>query len=108
MTVFARIARELSRRRPEVPLLVVEDRGTADAMARVPLDLSGLSNRHRMAHTPDPRDFYPVSRAVPTARAGAPWPAAIERLWDDPDRSSRRGIGSAPGRGPALARPTSG
>lgn len=64
MTVFARIALELGRRRPEVPLLVVEGRGTSDAMAGVPLDLSGLANLHGMAHTPDPRDFYRVSRAV--------------------------------------------
>lgn len=64
VTVFARIAAELGRRRPEIPLLVVEARGTADWLARVPLDLSGLENLHRMANTPDPRAFYRVSRAV--------------------------------------------
>jgi glycosyltransferase involved in cell wall biosynthesis len=62
--VFARIALELGRRRPEIPLLVVEGRGTADGLARVPADLSGLTNLHRMANTPDPRDFYRVSRVV--------------------------------------------
>ena len=31
--VFARIALELGRRRPEIPLLVVEGRGTADGLA---------------------------------------------------------------------------
>ncbi len=62
--VFARIALELGRRRPEVPLLVVEGRGTADGLARVPVDLSGLTNLHRMANTPDPRAFYRVSRVV--------------------------------------------
>ena len=31
---------------------------------RLPVDLSGLTNLHRMANTPDPRDFYRVSRAV--------------------------------------------
>jgi glycosyltransferase involved in cell wall biosynthesis len=30
----------------------------------LPVDLSGLENLHRMAMTPDPRDFYAVSRAV--------------------------------------------
>jgi glycosyltransferase involved in cell wall biosynthesis len=62
--VFSRIALELGRRRPEIPLLMVEGRGTADGLARVPEDLSGLTNLHRMANTPDPRDFYRVSRVV--------------------------------------------
>jgi glycosyltransferase involved in cell wall biosynthesis len=62
--VFARLALELGRRRPDIPLLVVEGRGTADGLAGLPVDLSGLTNLHRMANTPDPRDFYRVSRAV--------------------------------------------
>jgi glycosyltransferase involved in cell wall biosynthesis len=62
--VFARIALELGRRRPEIPLLVVEGRGTSDGLARVPVDLSELTNLNRMANTPDPRDFYRVSRIV--------------------------------------------
>jgi len=64
ITVFARIAVELGRRRPEIPFLVVEGRGTSDALAGLPVDLSGLTNLNRMANTPDPRDFYRVSRAV--------------------------------------------
>jgi hypothetical protein len=44
--------------------LLVEGRGTSDVLARLPLDLSGLTNLDRMANTPDPRDFYRVSRAV--------------------------------------------
>ena len=62
-TVFARIALELGRRRPDIPLLVVEGRGKADGLAGLPVDLSELTNLHRMANTPDPRDFYRVSRA---------------------------------------------
>jgi len=62
--VFARIALELGRRRPEIPLLVVEGRGKSDALAGLSVDLSGLANLHRMANTPDPRDFYRVSRVV--------------------------------------------
>ena len=42
--VFARIALELGRRRPDIPLLVVEGRGTADGLAGLPVDLSGLTN----------------------------------------------------------------
>ena len=62
--VFARIALELGRRRPEIPLLVVEGAGRPDGLAGLPVDLSGLTNLHRMANTPDPRDFYRVSRVV--------------------------------------------
>ena len=39
--VFARIADELGRRRPEVPLLVVEGRGTEETLAACGLDLRG-------------------------------------------------------------------
>jgi glycosyltransferase involved in cell wall biosynthesis len=62
--VFARIALELGRRRPDIPILVVEGRSTADSLAGLPVDLSGLTNWSRMANTPDPRDFYRVSRVV--------------------------------------------
>jgi len=64
VTVFARIAHELGRRRPEIPLLVVEGRGTSDWLARVPLDLSSLTNLNRMAITPDPRDIYRITRVL--------------------------------------------
>jgi glycosyltransferase involved in cell wall biosynthesis len=64
VTIFARIAMELHRRRPEIPLLVVEGRGTSDALGELPIDLSSLTNLNRMANTPDPRDFYRVSRIV--------------------------------------------
>ncbi len=64
VTVFAAIALELSRRRPEIPLLVVEGRVTSDSLAKLPVDLSALTNLNRMANTPDPRDFYRVSRVV--------------------------------------------
>jgi glycosyltransferase involved in cell wall biosynthesis len=64
LTVFARIAAELNRRRPDIPLLVVEGRRGAEGLAESGLDLSALTNLHRMANTPDPRQFYRVSRAV--------------------------------------------
>jgi glycosyltransferase involved in cell wall biosynthesis len=62
--VFARIALELGRRRPDIPLLIVEGRGKADGLAGLPVDLSGLTNLNRMANTPDPRDFYRASRVI--------------------------------------------
>ena len=43
---------------------MVEGRGTSDALGHLPVDLSGLTNLNRMANTPDPRDFYRVTRAV--------------------------------------------
>ncbi len=64
VTVFARIALELNERRREIPLLIVEGRATSEALAKLPVDLSGLANLNRMANTPDPKDFYRVSRAV--------------------------------------------
>ena len=54
----------MNRRRPDIPLLVVEARGTSDAVAKLPVDLSGLTNLHRMADAPDPHNFYRVSRVV--------------------------------------------
>ena len=62
--VFARIAEQLGARRPDIPLLVVEGRGGADWLGQVRLDLSHLKNLHVMANTPDPRDFYRVSRII--------------------------------------------
>jgi glycosyltransferase involved in cell wall biosynthesis len=64
VTVFARIAHELDRRRPEIPLLVVEGRGGSEWLARLPIDLSGLRNLNRMANTTEPKDFWRVTRIV--------------------------------------------
>lgn len=73
VAVFARIAAELGWRRPEIPLLVVESRGTAADLSAAGLDLSGLRNLSRLANTPDPRDIYRVSRAV-----------LVPSVWEEP------------------------
>ena len=70
--LFARIAHELGLRRPDIPLLVTEGRARAGWLNRTGLDLSGRSNLYVMEHTPDPRDFYGVSRAV-----------LMPSLWDE-------------------------
>ncbi len=62
--VFARIADELGRRRPDIPLLVVEGRGTEVDVAACGIDLRTHGNVFFMSHTSDPRRFYRVSRAV--------------------------------------------
>jgi glycosyltransferase involved in cell wall biosynthesis len=61
---FVRMATELARRRPDIPLLVVEGRAKVEWLQRTGLDLSGVTNLHRMANTPDPRDFYGISRVL--------------------------------------------
>ena len=61
---FARLALELGRCRPDIPLLIVEGRARADCLNQTGLDLSSLRNLNRLANTPDPRAFYSVSRLI--------------------------------------------
>ncbi|MFI5456065.1 MAG: glycosyltransferase [Isosphaerales bacterium] len=60
--VFARIADELGRRRPEIPFLVVEGRGTEADVAACGLDLRAHGNVFFHEHTSDPRRFWRVAR----------------------------------------------
>lgn len=62
--LFARVAEQLWKRRPDIPLLVVEGRAGVDWLGQTGVDLRGLRNMSRMANTPDPRDFYRVSKLV--------------------------------------------
>jgi len=59
---FARIADELGRRRPDIPLLVVEGRGAEATLAGCGLDLRKYGNVFLMSHTSDPRRFWRVTR----------------------------------------------
>lgn len=60
--VFARVADELGRRRPDVPLLVVEGRGSERTLADCGIDLRAHGNVHLMGNTRDPREFWGVTR----------------------------------------------
>jgi glycosyltransferase involved in cell wall biosynthesis len=59
---FARIAAELVRRRPDIPLLVVESRGTRSTLASCGIDPHALSNIQFIPNTPDPRRFWSQTR----------------------------------------------
>ena len=61
---FARIADELGRRRPEIPLLVVEARGSERTLADCGIDLTGHGNVFLMGHTSDPRQFWGLTKIV--------------------------------------------
>lgn len=60
---FARIADVLGRRRPDIPILVVESRGSEAGLVDCGLDLREHGNVFLMSQTPDPRDFWRVTRA---------------------------------------------
>lgn len=60
--VFARIADELGRLRPDIPILVVESRGTEETVASCGLDLRIHGNVYFMSHTHDPRKFWRLTR----------------------------------------------
>jgi glycosyltransferase involved in cell wall biosynthesis len=60
--VFARLADELGRRRPDIPLLVVEGRGTEQTLVECGPDLRAHGNVFVMSHTTDPRHFWGVTR----------------------------------------------
>jgi glycosyltransferase involved in cell wall biosynthesis len=62
--VFARIAAELARRRPEIPLLVVEGRSAAGWQRETGIDLAGLPNVTVRPNTADPRTFYTDSKLL--------------------------------------------
>ena len=62
--VFARIAEVLSRRRPDIPLLIVEGAGKASFLPQLGIDLGGIRNLRIMPNTPDSRQFYAVTKLL--------------------------------------------
>jgi len=59
--VFARIASELRRLRPDIPIVVVEGRGDRAWLNKTGLDLSHVEI---LPKTRDPRDFLRITRAL--------------------------------------------
>jgi glycosyltransferase involved in cell wall biosynthesis len=79
---FARIADEMGRRRPDIPLLVVESRGNEQTLADCGLDLRLHGTVHLMGHTSDPRHFWSVTRLclMPSLAAETQGLAAVEAM----------------------------
>ncbi|WP_158545473.1 glycosyltransferase [Bremerella cremea] len=61
--IFAKIAEVLQRKRPDIPLLVVEGRAKGHLLAQAGVRLSS-HNLFRMANTPDPRDYLRVTKVM--------------------------------------------
>ncbi len=62
--VFARIAEVLARRRPDIPVLLVEGAARTNVLARLGIDFGCLKNVKVMPNTPDPREFYAATRLI--------------------------------------------
>ncbi len=61
---FARIAEVLSRRRPDIRLLVIEGRSGPDWRQATGIDLARLPNVTARPAMPDPRAFYAVTKVL--------------------------------------------
>ena len=60
--IFARIADELGRQRPEIPLLIVGARGSGATLAASGIDVFARGNISLMERSPNPRDHWRVTR----------------------------------------------
>ncbi len=60
---FVGIARELARRRPEIPILVVESRSKITSFASSP-EARTLPNLYALQQVDDPREFYRQTRVL--------------------------------------------
>jgi glycosyltransferase involved in cell wall biosynthesis len=75
--VFARLAEELSARRPATPILVIEARGDASVLAEAArlggFDLRGRSNIQVSPSVSQPRTIYQATRVL-----------VVPSVWDEP------------------------
>ncbi len=62
--VFARIAEVLSRRRPDIRLLLVEGASKASFLPQLGIDLGGLKNLRIMPNSPDARQFLAATKIL--------------------------------------------
>ncbi len=79
--VFARIVVELGRRRPDIPVLVVDPAGTP-WWKHTGLDLAGADNLQSVGPGGDPRHYFAVTKLLitPTVDFGAYPLAAVEAM----------------------------
>jgi len=79
---FARVADELGRRRPDIPVLVVESRGTERTLAACGLDLVRHGTVRLLSQTSDPRRFWRVTKvlAMPSLFRESQGMAAVEAM----------------------------
>jgi glycosyltransferase involved in cell wall biosynthesis len=106
--VFTRIAEVLGRRRPDIPLLVVQGRGTEVNLAQTGVDLSAHGNVHVMPRVRDNREFWMLTRIclLPNLLADdVPLPALEALANGAPIVSSNRGVLSEVLASAALALP---
>ncbi len=62
--VFARIAEVLFHRRPDIPLLMVEGVAKKGLLPGLGLDFSRIASLRVVPTTPNPRDFYAVTKIL--------------------------------------------
>ncbi len=105
--VFARIADVLARRRPDIPVLLVEGAARTNVLAQPGIDFGCLKNVKIMPNTPDPREFYAVTRLIlmPSLMENAGFVAMEAMTNGIPVLASNRGglpetIGGSPHPGP--------
>ena len=61
---FARIAKELWRLRPDIPILVVEGSSGREILLRSDLELQGIGNLYFAPNTMHPEQIYRLARAI--------------------------------------------
>jgi glycosyltransferase involved in cell wall biosynthesis len=91
---FARIASELGRRRPDIPMLIAVGRGETKWLDQTGLNLRGLPNLKIMPATDDPRNFFRLTRVVvaPSLWQETFLRVAVEGMFNGiPTLASRRG-----------------